>query len=59
MGMGGMMNNANNQALAKARHASAKKRPPAAQGGIGQLPHQVGRSTQGAWATGQLPVAMQ
>lgn len=50
-GMGGQ-----NQAMAKARHASAKKRNPGAL--TPGLPQQ-GRNTQGAWANGQLPVAMQ
>ena len=36
-----------------ARQASAKKRAPAPIGG------QYGRNTQGGWAKGQLPVAMQ
>jgi len=37
------------QALAKARHASAKKRPPAAMT-PGMQNH--GRNTQGGWANG-------
>ena len=47
-----------NQAMAKARHASAKKRPPVAMT-PGMNQHNTGRNTQGAWANGQLPVAMQ
>lgn len=52
MGSSGLQN----QAMAKVRHASAKKRPPQA---MGIVQNQAGRNTQGGWANGQLPVAMQ
>jgi len=42
-------------AAARGRHQSAKKRPPI--GGMANTA--TGRNTQGAWANGQLPVAMQ
>lgn len=36
--------------MAKARHASAKKRPPA--GGLTPAVNNAGRNTQGGWANG-------